>query len=182
LLNVWSLRRVLLPDLPGEMPRTMEMQLCAVGARPVHASVPFSEESLSLALQRQRCTCVIVPDLLALHTGDPSARFDALNTLLFEAREAGVPLVMLLGSICSMHDEESAQLFSHALGFVRGAFGDPVSIQCIRHNGCDLQRICRDALMLGARFLSGERSCTGVFTLERTMALPPHTPTGAFAP
>ena len=163
LLGVWSLRRVLLPSLPGDMLHTMKSELHAVGARPSHVSVPFDEESLSRALQR-RSACIIVPDLLAY---DPKIRFEALNTLLFEAREAGVPLVMLLCPISAAHDGETAQLFSHALGFARGAFGDPVSVQCIRHSGGDLQCICRDALTLGARFLAGEHACTGIFTLTQ---------------
>lgn len=164
LLNVWSLRRVLLTGPPGSMMYAMESQLCAAGARSFCADVPFSEDSLSYALQ-QRCSCIIVPDLLTLRAGGSESCLDALNTLLFEAREAGVPLVMLLCRSSGMHEESSTQLFSHALGFTRGACGDPVSIQCIRHSGGNPQQICLDALTLGARFLAGEHTCTGVFTL-----------------
>ena len=160
MLGIWSLRRVLLAGMPDDMLRAMEAQLCALGARAFQASC--DTESLSRTLQQQRSACVIVPDLFAL---GPCSRIDALNTLLFEAREAGVPLVMLLSRMHAAHDGETVRLFSHALGFSRGAFGDPVSVQCIRYK--NTQAACRESLMLGARFLSGERSCTGVFTLDQ---------------
>ncbi len=165
LLSVWSLRRVLLAGPAGDMLRTLESLLCFVGSKPLHASIPFSAESLSSMLLH-RASCIIVPDLLMLDT-NPQTRLDALNTLLFEAREAGTPLVMLLSQMNTAADGETAQLFSHALSFSRGGCGDPVNIQCIRHDGRNVQRICRDALKLGARFLSGETQVTGVFTLEK---------------
>lgn len=154
LLSEWSLRRVLLAGLPGDMLRAMESQLCAVGARPFHASVPFGEESLSRALQQHRCACVIVPDLLALHPCDPQARLAALDMLLFEAREAGVPLALLLGRAAAAHRDETAQLFSLGQGWARGAFGDPVSVLCIRHEDADVHRVCHEALIQGAQFLA----------------------------
>ncbi|MBR5302025.1 MAG: hypothetical protein IKU38_04250 [Clostridia bacterium] len=164
MLNNWSLRRVLLAGESSEMLRTMDAQLCAAGARPFHTSAPFCEEALSRMLQQRRCACVIVPDLLALDTHDPQARFDALDMLLGEIREAGVPLAILLYRINASHDSEAAQLFSHAAGWAHGMFGDPVNIQCIRYAAADIRRVCLDALMLGARFLAGETACTGIFT------------------
>lgn len=181
MLGVWSLRRVLLAGLSGSMLASMESQLCAVGARPFHVSSPFSAESLSRTLLNHHFACVIVPDLLTLHTGGPQARLAALNTLLFESREAGIPLVMLLCAYPTEGDE-AAQLISHALGFSRGACGDPVSVQCILHSGGDVHRICRDALTLGARYLSGERGNTGVFTFESKIAHPLHAPAKDFIP
>ena len=150
---------MLLAGAPSAQLCAMHAQLSAVGARPVCFSAPFNEESLCRALHEGRFSCVIVPDLLALHAC-AQQRPAALNTLLGEAREAGVPLVMLL---CADISSETAQLFSHALGFAHGACGDPVSVQCIRH--ADADDACPRALELGARFLSGDRSCTGVFVL-----------------
>lgn len=153
--------------LAGEscaMLRAMQAQLCSAGARPLCYSAPFCEESLCRVLHQGRFSCIIVPSLPDLCPGDSGDRLAALNVLLGEAREAGVPLVMLLSG---SHDDETGQLFSHALGCACGAFGDPVSVQCIRHLPCDPQSACLDALDLGARFLSGERACVGLFTLTQ---------------
>ena len=163
LLSVFSLRRVLLAGEPGAMLRAMHIMLCADGARPFCLSAPFDEESLCRVLHQGRFSCVIVPDLSSLCPGDSAARLAALNTLLGEAREAGVPLVMLLSPSAG---DETAQLFSHALGCAAGAQGDPVNVQCICHAPGDPQSACFGALALGARFLAGERTCTGAFTLE----------------
>lgn len=161
LLGGWSLRRVLLAGNACVMLRTMEDALCALGARVSHASDPLDEETLSRLLHKGRCACVIVPDLLALHTSTQS-RLSSLNTLLGESREAGVPLVMLL---TGCKGDEAAQLLSQAQGWACGASGDPICLQCIRHPGDDPDYACLRALTLGARYLSGERTCTGVFTL-----------------
>lgn len=161
-LSVWSLRRVLLAGDSGAMLRAMHAQLSAVGARPVFFSAPFSEEALCRALHQGRYACIIIPDLLKLCPGDPQARLAALNMLLGEAREAGVPLVMLLGAASCA---ECAPLFAHALGCAMGAQGDPVSVQCIRHAASDAKDACLGALELGARFLAGETDFVGVFAL-----------------
>lgn len=173
MLSIWSLRRVLLAGLPGSMLRAMESQLCAIGARPLRASIPLCEESLSSALHEGRYTCIIVPDLLALLKDNAQTRVAALNTLLGEAREAGVPLSILL---CPSSAPDAAPLISHAQGWARGAFGDPVNVQCILYTGENTEAICREALMLGARFLAGEQACTGVFAVsdtEKTLGLSP---------
>lgn len=162
MLSVFSLRRVLLAGEPCPMLRTMHAQLSSIGARPFCLSAPFSEEALSRILHQGRFSCLMVPSLLMLCTGDEADRLGALNMLLGEVREAGVPLVMLLGSDAG---NETAQLFSHALGWAAGALGDPVSVQCIRHAASDPQDACLGALELGARFFSGEHACVGVFTL-----------------
>ena len=164
-LSQWGLRRVLLAGNPCPMHSTMDTQLRALGARVQSAPDPLTEETLCRTLHAGRYACVIIPDLSHLCMGD--AHPDVLNMLLGEVREAGVPLVMIL---CAAACTECAPLFSHALGFAHG--GDPVSVQCIRHTSGDMQRICRDALMLGARFLSGETGCTGMFTLGGTLGLP----------
>ncbi|MBQ7886675.1 MAG: hypothetical protein IJ313_07265 [Clostridia bacterium] len=180
MLSVWSLRRVLLAGESCAMLRAMQAQLCTAGARPLCYSAPFGEESLCRALHQGRFCCVIVPSLPDLCPGESCNRLAALSVLLSEAREAGVPLVMLLSG---SHDDETAQLFSHALGCASGALGDPVSVQCIRHLPGDPNGACLGALDLGARFLSGERACVGVFTLEgEAMGRLPHAPTRDFDP
>lgn len=160
-LSVWSLRRVLLAGSACPMRSAMEAQLRAIGAR--SASAALAEEPLCRTLHEGRYACIIAPDLHKLCPGDTQARLIALGMLLGEAREAGVPLIMLL---CAASHQECAPLFSHAQGWACGACGDPVSVQCIRHSGGDAQRICRQALELGARFLAGETGYAGVFTLE----------------
>ena len=159
MLHVFSLRRVLLAGAPSPMRAAMQAQLQLLGARPACIPDCLHAESLDRALHAGRFSCVIVPDLMMLHPQSDTKRLNALGNLLGEAREAGVPLVMLLGQI---HDDETAPLFSHALGM--GISGDPLSVQCIRHDGTDKKRICQEALILGARFLCGERALTGIFT------------------
>ncbi len=179
LLN-WSLRRVLLAGNACQMLSQMQAELCSLGARPLCLSAPFDEESLCRFLHQGRFSCAIVPSLSDLSSGDSADRLCVLNMLLGEAREAGVPLVMLLSDEDSA---ETAQLFSHALGCFMGAQGDPVSVQCIRHMPGNPESTCLGALRLGARFLAGERTCVGAFTLEReAMGRLPHTPTRDFAP
>ena len=163
LLPNWSLRRVLLAGDACPMLSQMQAQLCSLGARPLCLSAPVDEESLCRFLHPGRFSCAIVPSLSDLSPGDSADRLSALNMLLGEAREAGVPLIMLLSSEDSA---ETAQLFSHALGCSLGAQGDPVSVQCIRHAPGDPERACLGALALGARFLAGERTYVGAFTLE----------------
>ena len=178
-LSVWSLRRVLLAGNSCPMYCAMESLLRAVGARIQPAPDPLTEESLCRILHEGRYACVVIPDLVRLCPDDPGARHAALNILLGEAQEAGVPLAIML---CTASTPECAPLISHALGFSHGACGDPLSVLCIGHSGSDMSRICRESLMLGARFLSGETSCTGMFTLGDTMGRLPHTPTRDFAP
>ena len=161
-LSVWSLRRVLLVGSASPMRSAMEAQLRGIGARIQPAPDPLTEEALCRTLHEGRYACIIMPDLPTLCPGDSQARLAALNMLLGETREAGVPLVMMLGEASWA---ECAPLFAHALGCAMGAQGDPVSVQCIRFSGGDTLHICRQALELGARFLAGETGCVGVFTL-----------------
>jgi len=164
--SVWCLRRVLLAGENSGMLHAMRSQLCALGARPQSASNPVTAESLDRTLHEGRFSCVIVPDLLQLCSGDAQARFAALDMILQEAREAGVPLVMLLAGQSSLHADEIAVLFSHALGCACGAFGDPVSVQCIQHANQDPEVVCLRVLRSGSRFLAGDTSCTGYFSLQ----------------
>lgn len=174
--SFWGLQRVLLAGLSGPMLSAMESLLCAAGARIRHARIPLCGESISRQLHEGRYACVIVPDLSALAPGGTHACFSALDLLLGEAREAGVPLAILLASSST---PDAAQLFSHAMGWAQGMFGDPVSVQCIRHTGKNAPSVCHQALALGARFLAGEHACTGVFAAAEqaeTSGLPPAHP------
>lgn len=162
-LSLWCLRRVLLAGDDGCMLRAMHSQLRAIGARPACAPRPIAAESLFRVLHEGRFSCVIVPDLLHLGTGDE--QLAALDTLLGESREAGVPLVMLLARHTPHQAAGIAALFSHAQGWAHGAFGDPVSVQCIRYSGTNRNSVCCQALRLGARFLAGEQDSTGVYTI-----------------
>ena len=164
-LAVFCLKRVLLSGSPCPMRSAMDAQLYAIGARTYFAPEPPTEEPLCRMLHEGRFSCVIVPELLRLGAGGTQARLTALNTLLSETREAGVPLIMLLAGQSTQHADESAALFSQALGWARGAAGDPVSVQCIRHANRHPKTVCREALLLGARFLAGDTACTGYFSL-----------------
>lgn len=164
-LAAFCLRRVLLAGSPCPMRSAMNAQLHAIGAQTYFAPDPLTEEPLCRTLHKGRFACVIVPELLHLGTGNAQTCLAALDTLLNESREAGVPLVMLLAGQ-SLHANEIAALFSQALGWSRGISGDPVSVQCIRYDNQQPDAACCEALLLGARFLSGETSCTGYFSLQ----------------
>ena len=165
-LAAFCLRRVLLSGSPSPMRCAMNAQLYAIGAQTYFAPDPPTEEPLYRTLHKGRFACVIVPELLCLTTGGTQARLAALDTILNESREAGVPLVMLLAGHSPPHAHETAALFSQAMGWARGVSGDPVNIQCILHANQHPETACRDALLLGARFLSGDTSCTGLFSLQ----------------
>lgn len=162
ILPAWRARRVLLAGGESRFMCAMDAQLTEIGARPVRVSFPADCETLCRRLHEGRFACVIVPDLARLCTGNAQDRMSALDMLLGEAQEAGVPLAILLSSLT-----EDAPLLRRAEGFMHGACGDPVSMQCILHAGGDTSIVCSEALLLGARFLAGEQSCTGVFDLRK---------------
>jgi len=153
LLNAWCLRRVLLAGHDSAMTRAMSEALSALGARIVRMTMPVSSEALDRALHEGRTAAVIVPV-----AGAADCPLPALDILLLEAREAGVPLVMLLTGT-------DALLLRDTQGCTHGFFGDSVSIQCIRHSALAPDTVCRRALALGARFLMGDTGCTGHFQL-----------------
>jgi len=161
ILPAWRARRVLLAGGGSSRMRAMNALLDEIGARPVCVPFPADSETLCRTLQDGRTACVIVPDLCALDPDPGAARLGALDMLLREAREAGVPLAMLLSSGA----KEDALLLRCAEGFMHGAFGDPVSLQCILCSESS-QSACRCALQLGARFLLGDTACMGVFDLR----------------
>ena len=151
----WSARRVLLLGGEDRMTRFMHAMLSELGARPACLPLASGSEALARALTSSRVFCVIVPCLRALD-GSLDDQLNALNTLLVEAREAGVPLVMLLSDEnvyrAAQHPwtvreedpiggETREGLFSAILqlfadGVSRGLLGDPVHVLCVRHLPC----------------------------------------------
>lgn len=151
----WRARRVLLLDGEERMTAFMRALLCELGARPDCIPLSSSSEALSRALTDGRTACIIVPCMRALE-GGLSAQLLALDALLVEAREAGVPLVMLLsdenvyrapqhpwyvreddpigGETREALFQSILQLFAD--GVSRGLLGDAVSVLTVRHLPC----------------------------------------------
>ena len=158
LLRAWGLRRVLLAGRESAMMHAITGELDALGARILRLPAPIDQETACRALQAGKTACVIVPSLPLLGAG--SAPPGALDTLLAEAREAGVPLVMLL----MQHGAQSAACLQHLQQHASGRAGDVLSIQCI-HHGPPSPDTCLQALRIGARYLMGDTACTGFFSL-----------------
>ncbi|MGN0773409.1 MAG: hypothetical protein ACI4MP_06405 [Candidatus Ventricola sp.] len=151
----WGARRVLLLGGEDRMTRFMRALLAGLGARPACLPLSSGSEALSRALTSGRVCCVIVPCLRALD-GGLTDRLHALDALLIEAREAGVPLVMLLSDESVYHAAqhpwtvreedpiggETREGLFHAIlqlfadGVSRGLLGDPVHVLLIRHLPC----------------------------------------------
>ena len=151
----WGARRVLLLGGEDRMTRFMYALLSELGARPACLPLAPDSEALSRTLTSGRVFCVIVPCLRAL-SGSLDDQLNALDALLVEAREAGVPLVMLLSDEnvyrAAQHPwtvreedpiggETRGGLFHAVLqlfadGVSRGLLGDPVHVLCVRHLPC----------------------------------------------
>ena len=217
----WRARRVLLIGGKDRAVLFMQTLLDELGAKTARLAPGFHAETLHRSLTEGRVSAVIVPCMRTFKQGCVTTQLSALITLLSEAREAGVPLVIL------MSDENVYRAFYHpwhaqetdpiggetpqgliqsildlyAGGVSRGLCGDPVSVQIMRHLPClgcghpavaqysawceaaenndalEVQHpglqgvfvhpldVCCGALLLGARFLLGDTSCTGAFNL-----------------
>lgn len=151
----WGARRVLLLGGEDRMTRFMRALLAELGALPACLPAEASSETLARTLAGGRVCCVIVPCLRAL-SGSLTDRLHALDALLIEAREAGVPLVMLLSDENVYRAEqhpwavreedpiggETREGLFHAIlelfadGVSRGLLGDPVHVLCVRHLPC----------------------------------------------
>lgn len=151
----WSTRRVLLLGGEDRMTRFMRALLSGLGARPACLPLSSGSEALARTLTGGRVCCVIVPCLRALD-GSLNHQLQALDALLIEAREAGVPLVMLLSDEnayraaqhpWTVREEdpvggETREGLFHAIlqlfadGVSRGLLGDPVHVLCVRHLPC----------------------------------------------
>lgn len=157
LYAAWRARRVLLVSGQDRQSQWMLSFLEELGAKAARIPPDASAEMLCRAMSEGRISAVIAPKADALSAeGSLIAQLTALSTLLNEAREAGVPLVML----CSSANVYRAQqhpwyareddpiggetrdgliqsiLQTFADGVSRALMGDAVSVQCIRHMPC----------------------------------------------
>lgn len=217
----WRARRVLLVAGADRFGLFMQALLTELGAKPARIPAHADAQTLCRALSSGRISAVIVPAAHALAPGGVAAQLGALITVLSEAREAGVPLVMLLSDAAVYRAGAYARpaqegdpiggdtpdgliqsvLQLYAEGVSRGLAGDAVSTLIVRHMPClacghpltaQYSVWCRaldenetipvshpgmqgvflhpldvacGALLLGARFLSGDTSLTGAFNL-----------------
>ncbi len=151
----WRARRVLLAGEDTLLTRFMQTMLLELGARPARIPPMAERDRLARALTDGRVACLIVPSLRAL-SGALDAQLRALDALLSEAREAGVPLALLLsdenvyraierpwyaregdpigGETREGLFQSILQLFAE--GVSRGLLGDAVSVLCVRHAPC----------------------------------------------
>lgn len=174
LLSAWRARRVLLIGGPDAQSLSIEALLCALGARPARLPAGSKAHTLNAAMLEGRVSAVIVPGAHALEeSGDLFAQLHALDLILRETREAGIPLLLL----CSHEDvylprdaparedapiggrtregfiQSALQLL--AMGYAQGMMGDPVASIICRHPPClgsghvsvaQYSRWCRDIL------------------------------------
>lgn len=152
----WRARRVLLIGGTDRPSLFMQTLLDELGAKTLRLSPGFQTETLHRALTKGRVSAVIVPCMRLLAQGSAIEQLSALMTLLSEAREAGVPLVILMSdenvyraSGHPWHVRESdpiggetpqgliqSILDLYADGVSRGLCGDAVSVQIMRHLPC----------------------------------------------
>ncbi|MBR4040319.1 MAG: hypothetical protein IKJ11_09540 [Clostridia bacterium] len=165
LLPAWRGRRVLLAGGDDAMTAAMHAFLDEIGARPLRILPTCSAEALCRTLQTGRGAVLIVPELNALASLQPSRQLPALNALICEAREAGTPLMMLLAR--GSDAQALSRLMHYADECSRAAHGGAVSIQIIRHEGMPAREACIGALALGARYLMGDLALTGILALKK---------------
>ena len=153
----WRARRVLLVGGADRTCGFMQALLEALGARPARIPATADSETLCRAMQDGRVSVVIVPRAHALAPGEGlTAQLRTLLVLLGEAREAGIPLVMLLSDenvyrtdahawalseSCPIGGETADGLTQSLLqlladGVSRGLLGDAVSTLIVRHMPC----------------------------------------------
>lgn len=157
LQSAWQARRVLLVGSADRSSGFMQALLDALGARPARIPATTDSETLCRAMQDGRISVVILPSMHALAPGEGlTAQLHALLVLLSEAREAGIPLVMLLSDenvyrrdtqpwllseSCPLGGETAEGLAQSLLqllaeGVSRGLLGDAVSTLIVRHMPC----------------------------------------------
>lgn len=156
LLNAWRARRVLLICAAGYPGQFMQAMLSELGARPARLSPGADAAQLNQAMTLGRISAVIVPDFPSSPFGSLPVQLTSLLSLLAEAREAGVPLVMLCSDVNvyrtdarpwasrendPIGGETREELIQSILqlaadGVSRGLLGDAVSTLIIRHPPC----------------------------------------------
>lgn len=150
----WRARRVLIVGGTDRTSCFMQTLLEALGARPARIPATAGSETICRAMQDGRVSVVIIPQSHALAPGEGiTAQLRTLLVLLGEAREAGIPLVMLLSdeNVYRMDTQpwslsencplggETAEGLTQALlqlladGVSRGLLGDAVSTLIVRH-------------------------------------------------
>lgn len=153
-MDGWRARHVLLVGGTDALTLAMTAMLEAAGAKCARIPAGASSETLCRAMTSGRIGAVIAAQAHALAPGlDPAAHLSALRTLLIEAREAGVPLVILCSDAPVYRAarppaplEESSPLGGrtpaglvqslvqlYALGAASGLMGDPVRTLILRH-------------------------------------------------
>ncbi len=174
LQSAWRGRRALLVSAPDCTGLFMQAFLEELGARSARIAPDADAESLCRALTAGRTHALILPSLSCLtRKRSLSNSLSALELILSEAREAGVPLVILCAEGAGDGTREglaASILLTAADGISRGLLGDAVSTILVRHRPCtdDDTRLhlCLSALQLGARYLLGERDVVGTYTLS----------------
>lgn len=152
----WRARRALIVGGTDAMTLFMQALLSELGAKTARLVPSAGAETLHRSLTEGRVSAIIVPCMRALCDGSAEKQLSALSALLGEAREAGVPLCILMSDDsvyraegrpwsaqeCDPIGGETPQgliqslLDLYACGVSRGLCGDAVSVQCIRHLPC----------------------------------------------
>ncbi len=191
LLAGWRARRVVLAGGADGLCLWMQAMLGELGAKVVRIGAHADTQTLCRALSSGRTSALIVPCAHRLAGEDVCAQLASLRVLLGEAREAGVPLVMLLsdedvylrganpypaceddapgGQTSSGLVQSVLQLY--ALGEARGLMGDAVGVVCVRHMpalGCGHPAVAQyaawcDALLAGDVLTVGHPAAQGIF-------------------
>lgn len=170
--SVWRARRVLLIGHEDRLSGTLARFLGELGARVTRIPPGTDAETYFRAMISGRVSAVIVTQLPYLaHGRSPVVQLRALDLILSEARETGIPLVMLASAQDAAPDaaQERVQSILHLYtdGVCKGLFGDPVSVQYFRTApGADISAVCAGLLDTGARFLAGDTELTGMMELN----------------
>lgn len=153
LISTWRARRVVLCGGADGLCLLLQGMLAELGARVVRIGANADSQTLCRALSSGRTGALIVPCARDFSGGGIRDQLAALHTLLTEAREAGVPLTMLLcdedvylrgrdpypaaetDAIGGQTPQGLAQsiLQLYALGAARGLLGDAQGVVIVRH-------------------------------------------------
>lgn len=157
LLTAWRARRVLIVSHADCFSAYMQALLTALEARPARIAPEAGAAQFNQAMTEGRIGAVIVPDAGTLSSNPcPQAHLSALLSLLDEARESGVPLVILCSCagvyraadrpwIAQERDPIGGETYEGLVqsllqltadGVSRGLLGDAVSVIIARHLPC----------------------------------------------
>lgn len=154
--TAWRARRVLLVGHTDRATLFMQALLDELGAKTARIAPTGDPQILNRALTQGRICALIIPSTRPLIRNRADQSLRTLSVLLDEAREAGVPLTILMSDenvyrACGQpwHAQETdpiggetpagltqSLLDLYAQGVSRGLCGDPVSTLCIRHPPC----------------------------------------------